>query len=60
MVRMYNGTDELTNVRLYIYSIPNRDGYLLKVMCGMSKSEFYESPIIVIGYYQAHRGKVRT
>lgn len=60
MVRMYSGTDELTKVRLYTYSIPNRDRYLLKVMCGMSKSEFYETPIIVTGYYQARRGKVRT
>lgn len=60
MVRMYSSTDELVNVHLYILSISNGGRCLIKVMCGISKSIIYESPIVVTGYYQAHRGIART
>ena len=60
MVRMYNSTDELASVRLYTLSISNRDRHLFKVMCGISKSFNYENPIVVMGYYLAHRGIART
>lgn len=60
MVRMYRSTDELANVHLYTLFISNRDGHLLKVMCGVSKSFCYENPIVITGYYQAHMGTART
>ena len=60
MVRMVEIPDELANVRLYSLTISNWDSYPLRVLCGMSKSLYYESPIIVTGYYQTQRGIARA